>query len=366
MSQLAVKVLHVEDTVATAKIVALALSKAGIPSHHVTSAAEALQQLSGGSFDLVISDVMMPGMDGLDLIKTVRKLPDWNQSHVHLLMLTAKDGKESKLALFEAGADDFLAKPFDLDELVMRVRVGLRLRTLARELKAAQDENERILGIVAHDLRNPIGVIQGVGELISEGHIREINEDNLQLLGLIRRQTTTMLALISDLVDVTRLEAGRAKPRLELADVSVILGHAWETYKRQGQVKGLVMSADCGQDLPKIHVDPKLISTVASNLLSNAVKFSKPGDTVTLAVRPKDSGVEFEVADTGQGISEMDLAKVFDKMPRLSPRATGGDPSTGLGLALSRRIVHLHGGTITVRSQLGKGSTFVVTIPSNA
>lgn len=363
MTQSPVKVLHVEDSLPTAKIVSVALSKAGISSRHVGGVSEALREMTECPYDLVISDVMMPGMDGLELLKTVRALPDWNQSHVHMLMLTAKDGKESKRALFEAGADDFLAKPFDVDELVMRVRVGLRLRTLARELKASQDENEKILGIVAHDLRNPIGVIQGVGELITEGHIREINDETMELLGLIRRQTTAMLGLISDLVDVTRIEAGRSKPRLEHADLVGVLGQVWADYERQGLVKGLVMKADLGQFLPKVFIDPRQMATVVGNLLSNAVKFSKPGESVTLSARHVDKGIEFDVADTGQGLSEKDLSRVFDKMPRLSPRATGGEPSTGLGLALSRRIVSMHGGTISVQSQLGKGSTFTVFMP---
>ena len=172
-----------------------------------------------------------------------------------------------------------------------------------------------------------------------------------------------MLELINDLVDVTRLDAGKSRLNRETLDLGIHLGLAWSVYEPSGRAKGLVMRMNLPESLPPLFADHRSLATIFGNLLSNAVKYSSPGNTVTLSASASPLEVKIVVADTGQGIEPGDLARVFEKMSRLAPQATGGESGTGLGLAITRRLVELHGGSIRAESMRGKGSTFTVTLP---
>lgn len=242
-------------------------------------------------------------------------------------------------------------------------------RELARQKAELTQLNERkneFMGIAAHDLRSPLSVIQGFSSLL----VRRPDmpaEERADILSMIADSVREMLAMLSNLLNVSEIESGK----LQLTPVDVDLREYFQRIVQRNhhlaEQKNITMSLDLAPGLPPIAFDPHRVQQVMDNLLSNAFKFSFPGTQVTIrAVRLSPGVVEISVIDQGQGIKADELDRVFDAFQRTSTRATAGEHSTGLGLAICKRIVELSGGHIGVESESGQGSRFFFTLPIHA
>lgn len=239
-------------------------------------------------------------------------------------------------------------------------------RELARQKAELAQLNERkneFMGIAAHDLRSPLSVIQGFSSLLVRRPEMPA-EERADILAMITDSVREMLAMLSNLLNVSEIESGK----LQLAPADVDLHEYFQRIVQRNhhlaEQKDITISLDLAPDLPPITFDPHRIQQVMDNLLSNAFKFSYPGTQVTIrTVRLAPNAVEISVIDQGQGIKADELDRVFDAFQRTSTRATAGEHSTGLGLAICRRIVELSGGHIGVESEHGQGSRFFFTLP---
>jgi two-component system OmpR family sensor kinase len=243
-------------------------------------------------------------------------------------------------------------------------------RELARcnaELDAAVREKNQLLGMAAHDLRNPLGVIVGVAELLSEELAASLTEDNRELLSGLIRSAEYMLALINDLLDYSKVEAGRLELQLAPVDLASLLRQNVAFNAILAGKKGINLRFQiAGAPPPLINLDSRRVQQVINNLISNALKFSHSGTTVTVTMRASAAEVTVEVADQGQGIASDELGKLFKPFSSTRTRSTAGEKDTGLGLAIAHRIVQAHGGGIRVESEPGRGTTFFVTLPAAA
>jgi signal transduction histidine kinase len=236
------------------------------------------------------------------------------------------------------------------------------IETQNQELRRLNELKNTFLGMAAHDLRNPIGYIQMVVNLLADPPIELSNDERQKLLQDANRQTEHMLTLLNELLDVTQIEAGKLELRLELFNLNNFIVKAIEHHSKIAASKGTKVHLDA---VPrgKVMADPHRLRQVIDNLISNAVKYSPAGSNVQISVQRTPSAWRVSVQDEGPGITSKDRQLLFQDFARLSARPTGGEKSTGLGLAITRRIVEAHGGQIGVESEPRHGANFWFTLP---
>jgi signal transduction histidine kinase len=231
------------------------------------------------------------------------------------------------------------------------------------ELQQLNVQKNRLLGMAAHDLRNPLGVILSYAEFLETEAFDALNEEQREFVTTIKDTSEFMLRLVTDLLDVTAIEAGQLKLDRQPADLVRLIQHNVALNRVLAAKKDIAVEFDAPAACPPFALDAGKIEQVLNNLIGNAVKFSHRGTRVQVRLTGGQDVVTVAVADRGQGIPAADLPKLFTPFSKTSVRSTGGEQSTGLGLAIVRRIVEGHGGRIWVESEVGQGSTFFFALP---
>jgi signal transduction histidine kinase len=321
----------------------------------LTALAKALEE----SVDLVLSDVMMPGLDGFGLLRELRN--DLRTSKVPVILLSARAGEESSVEGLDAGADDYLAKPFSTRELLARVRTHLELsRTRiawSKELEQANQELEAFSYSVSHDLRAPLRAIDGFSKLLIESYGERLDAEGRRYLGRVRAGTHKMSVLIEDLLDLSRI--GRAPLRKESIDLTQLAKNVIADLREKDPSRQV--SIDIAPDLIT-RGDARLLNVVLVNLLDNAWKFTAKTAEAQIIVGQKNNETEtvFFIQDNGAGFDMAYADKLFAPFRRLHLESEF--EGTGIGLATVLRIVARHGGRIWADSALDKGSIFFFTL----
>ncbi|MBI5716035.1 MAG: GAF domain-containing protein [Chloroflexi bacterium] len=258
------------------------------------------------------------------------------------------------------------------EQLSVIVEKGRMVSELATQKESIERQNEELrhlnelknsfLGIAAHDLRNPLANIQLASELLIDMKASLSDEERDQFLQEMNQHTHYMLALLNDLLDVTHIESGKLSLTPVAVNVADFLNDLVKRHAKLAepkQTRVILEPAPAGN----VNADPLRLRQVMDNLISNAVKYSPPGSEVRVRVIREATLWRFEIQDQGPGITPEDRAKMFQDFARLSARPTGGEKSTGLGLAITRRVIEAHRGKIGVESEVGKGSIFWFTLP---
>lgn len=220
---------------------------------------------------------------------------------------------------------------------------------------------DRLLGAAAHDLRSPLTVIQGFADVMRSDP--QLSESHAELLDYMAGETEHMTQILGDLLDVAAIESGAIDLNLETAPIGDLLRDRVRAHRILASPKGQALLAELPEDLPNVAFDQRRVGQVLDNLLSNAVKYTEPGGDLKLRARTSKRWVTVEVIDNGQGIPAAEIPKVFEEFVTTSARPTAGETSTGLGLAIAKRLIEAHGGTISVTSTEGVGTTFRFTLP---
>lgn len=266
--------------------------------------------------------------------------------------------------------ETFLQIAGQLSIMVEKGRLVAELAAQKAELEAKNAElsrlNElknRFLGMAAHDLRNPLSTIQIAMQILLDARYVLEPEERNEILGDVERQSRYMLDLLNDLLDVTHIESGKLTLNPTPIEINAFLQDVVQRHHRLAESKGSSVQLEFASDGAALG-DPMRLRQVLDNLISNAVKYSPPGSTTRVRAERNDGRWLLEVQDQGPGLSEVDQQRLFQDFARLTARPTGGEKSTGLGLAITRRMVEAHGGQIGVRSTLGEGATFWFTLPA--
>jgi signal transduction histidine kinase len=309
--------------------------------------------------DLVLSDVMMPGLDGFALLRELRAHP--RTSQVPVVLLSARAGEEAVLEGLATGADDYLVKPFTARELLARVQTHLDLAHLRREwsseLERANNELEAFSYSVAHDLRAPLRAIDGFSQALLSDYASQLDEQGRHYLTRVRSGTQRMARLIDDLLSLSRItRTSLNRQRVDMTDVArrvlIELGGRDPQRTMESRVSdGLVVQAD-----------PRLLGVMLQNLLGNAWKFTSKQPAATIEVGTEDRGGEtvFFVRDNGAGFDMKHATKLFAPFQRLHSEAEF--EGTGIGLATVYRVVTRHGGRVWAEALPGQGATFWFTL----
>ena len=373
------EVLIVDDFLDSAIITQASLiaMDSDLTVHTAESAAEALQHLnvdhreSGTSdTDLILMDIDMPEIDGVEACQIIKG--DERFKDIPIIMVTSFDDIGYLKDAFAAGAMDYVTKPINDIELDARVRSALSLKAESDARKVAYKKLEaeslaktQILSTVSHELRTPLTSIMGYIDMLVTrrevvGSLTPREEEYLQF---VSEESHRLKALIDDLLDVTKLEAGKFKLIPTEIEVKPLIEQVIFSLQNQADEKRITVKLKVPSTLPKATADRLRLSQVVTNLLSNALNYSDHGATVTITGRVCDGFLQFNVADTGTGISDADQENVFSKFFRADNSSTRIVPGIGLGLFITKLLVEALGGRTSVKSKLGKGSTFSFTLP---
>jgi signal transduction histidine kinase len=242
------------------------------------------------------------------------------------------------------------------------VRLFKELEGANRELSAASQHKSEFLANMSHELRTPLNAIIGFSEVLTDRMFGELNEKQEEYLKDIYSSGTHLLSLINDILDLSKIEAGRMELELTDFDLPTALDNALMLVRERAGRRGITLHTNVDERLGQIQADERKIRQVVLNLLSNAIKFTPEGGRIEVGAMPRDGFVEVSVSDTGVGIAPEDQEAVFEEFRQVGTAAKKVE-GTGLGLTLCRKFIELHGGRIWVTSQVGVGSTFTFTIP---
>ncbi len=322
---------------------------------------EALERIAEWVPDILLLDLKLPGISGLDVLRQVsdRALPTLT------VMITAYATLETAIEATKQGAHDFLPKPFTPDELRVAVRRVVKHLVVQRQAKRLAEEKRQVrfqfITVLGHELKAPLAAIEGYLQILKDGSagtdpavIGQVVERALVRAGGMRR-------LISELLDLTRIESGRKRRELAEVDIREIA---------QGALDGVAQAAAGRQITASLHApdhvivvaDRGEIEILFNNLVSNAVKYNRDGGRVDVTIEPAANGVRLEVADTGIGLSKEDASRLFQEFVRIKNDKTRTIPGTGLGLSIVKKLAQLYGGDVTVASEPNVGSRFTVTL----
>ena len=362
-------ILVVDDISKNLQVVGTLLRREGYRIVPATSGAQALERVRAETPDLILLDLMMPDMDGLEVCRRLKA--DALTLPIPVIFLTASNEMEHLVQGFEVGAVDYVTKPFNPPELLARVRTHLELKhardTIVRygqELSRLNEEKNEFMGIAAHDLRSPLGTIQGFSNLLLDDPEmgREEREDFTRR---ISDTATRMSEMVQNLLDANRIERGEMKLNLAPTELSAPLSGVVEAYRPRAAAKQ--QSVHLQNETPPVTVlvDPSVLVQVLENLVSNAVKYSPPGKDIFLRLKKLPGAVRCEVQDEGPGLSAEDQKKLFGKFARLSAKPTGGEHATGLGLSIVKKMVEAMNGQVWCESEPGRGALFIVQFPTS-
>jgi two-component system, sensor histidine kinase and response regulator len=356
-----INILIADDDAVTRRMITQCLGEKKYRLFEASNGLDAYAMIKKDRIHIAILDWILPGMTGIDICKKIRE--EQRSAYVFIVMLTVKHERKDLLDGFAAGVDEYIKKPVNLLELIARIKVGERIIRLEQSLRQKQKElyeinqmKNKFLGIAAHDLKNPIISIRGFSELLLKDP-SNLTEDQKEFLSIIHTTSRGMLAMLSDLLDVSLIESGRMEINLRPESLKKIVLDKIRVNSLQAKHKQINIHHEL-QDVPILDFDSQRIGQAVDNLISNAIKFAPYGTNIYLILKQDGNEIKFSVRDEGPGIPKEEQHLLFSEFHRLSIRPTAGETSTGLGLAITKKIMEAHGGSIEFKSIEGTGSIF--------
>jgi len=376
------RVLIVDDERRNVELLKVMLAPEGYTILTASNGPEALGLLEDQQPDLILLDVMMPGMDGYEVAGKIKANPA--TKNIPVIMLTALDDRNARMLGLNAGAEDFLTKPMDRAELCVRVRNLLRLKAYGDKLRAAHEAlavalaeagearrmaehannaKTQFLRAMSHELRTPLNAISGYTEILEMGIRGVVNPAQVKDLGRIKRAAAYLLRLINDVLTIARLEGARPLHLISIA-VNPVLAEVEGLCILQAKANGLTLTvAPCEHDIFAT-ADAERFQQILLNLTTNAIKFTPKGGSIDITCDDDTGVVRVRVSDTGVGVRLLDIDRVFEPFVQIDRHlTTETQQGVGLGLSISRELARAMSGDLTLESVEGVGSTFTLSLP---
>lgn len=338
-----------------------------------TNGTEGLQLIKKLSPDLILLDIMMPEIDGLEVCKQIKCDP--SISEIPIIFITSKNQSSDIVEALKIGAVDYISKPFNREELLARIKTHIELKKMRDliknqnlKLKELYSDKSNFLSIATHDLKNTIMVIHGFAKLL-KNHISEYSQDNiLEISQDIFLGTETMINIINNLVLVSELEDNKIKLHPEQINLRALTNEIISNFSESIQTKNLIINIDYQTKNWKTISDISLLNICLQNLVSNAIKFSPFNAEIKIRiynniVEDKNHGFVIEIQDQGPGIKKDEIPLLFKKFSKLSSISTNNETTVGLGLAITKMVSRLLKGEILYDTNYFKGSRFILRIP---
>ena len=362
------KILVVDDELKNRKLLGDLLEAQG---HQVTVAEDgqqALDEIAKDPPDVVLLDIMMPKMDGFEVCRRLKADP--KTAAIPILLVTALRERDDRLKGIEAGANDFISKPVDTQEVILRARNAAYAKQLydtveenLERLKELEILRDNLTHMVVHDMRSPLMGISGYLDLLKLKVGDSLGDKETEYVGRARASASVLVEMISSMLDVSKLESGQMPLAAEECDLTGLAREAAVTVALM--TGGDSPSVEVGGESVAVECDLNLIRRVFVNLTANAIKFSPKDGTVRVQIEKTDGAVKAAVSDTGNGIPPEFHDKIFEKFGQMEGEQARRKYSTGLGLTFCKLAVEAHGGEIGLESEVGKGATFWFVLPSS-
>jgi signal transduction histidine kinase len=377
-------VLIVDDVPDNLRLLTSILREHGYKARPAPNGRLALRAATNDPPDLILLDVDMPEMDGFDVCRKLKAAA--RTRDIPVIFVSAIDDVANRVKGFEAGGVDYIGKPFQPGEVLARLHTHLSLRALQQQLETqnvrlreqaealgeANDQlaravrlKDEFLASVSHELRTPLNAILGISEVLTEGIYGSLNEKQRRSIQVIEESGRHLLNLINDILDVSKIEAGKMELQMAPVSVEAVCRASLQLIGSHAAEKRLHVSWGIDSSVTTIWADERRLKQILTNLLSNAVKFTPEDGKIGLEVSGEANRevLRFMVWDTGIGIPEEEMGRLFQPFVQLDSRLSRQYSGTGLGLALVHRLTDMHGGSLSVQSQVGEGSRFIVSLP---
>ena len=363
------RILVVDDNKNNIQVLGNILHKANYMVGFAFNGEQAINILkTDDQYDLVLLDIDMPVMNGYETCKFIRS--DSMLKDLAIIFLTAFNDTEKIIQGFEVGAQDYVTKPFNQQELLARVKTQLQIiqktrdiGEYAKSLEILNATKNKFFSIISHDLRNPFAGMIGIIDLLKNNYKEFENERIEDLLGILYDSTKQTHSLLENLLIWSQCQTGRIKYEPRDIELKNMAENCTTIVKFQSQNKSITIVNNIPESMI-IRGDSYQITTILLNLLTNAVKYTPKNGTITISAKAKDQHYEISIMDTGIGMKKELIEKLFRIEANIpSTPGTENEMGTGLGLILTKEFITKHGGTINVKSQPGKGTTISFTIP---
>ncbi len=379
------KVLIVDDESDIAQILKLHLEEAGYLTSWAANGETGLNLLHANGYDLVLLDVRMPGISGVEVLRRLRS----DNFDTAVIMMTAHGNESLVVDCMKTGAVDYVAKPFDIDDLLLRIERAINNRRTVIEKQFLEQEKEDFIFMLSHDMKNPLTAVIGSIDIMREGRLGPVNPEQVDYLQSSIESCEEVVTMIDNLLDIQRFNTGRMPTRVSLVNPHTVLAEAVRRFSPAAAREHILLTLAAQSSSQKIAVDSSILTRVIANLVGNALKFTPENGSITLSCRSIENGelpkigippyvivpadfsghhcfVKISVSDTGNGISPDDLTRIFERYVQAgnsSQRSRGG---AGLGLAFCKKAVSEFNGCIWVESEADRGSEFIILLPCHS
>ena len=361
------KILIVDDVMSNVLLLKILLTNEKFQVCTANCGNACIEQARKEHPDLILLDVMMPDINGFDTAVIMKK--DDELKDIPIIFLTALNTPQDLVKGFQVGASDFLTKPFNKEELIMRVMQQISLVAAKRiiqkqnkELKATLNNRDKMYSVIAHDLRSPMASIRMVLNLVVQSTSADsVGPELYTLLDQANRESEEVHDLLDNLLKWTKSQTGRLNVVLQDLDLNDIIPGVVEIFEMIAQTKHITLDLQKTEAPLKVHADNDMLKTVLRNFMSNAIKFSPENSTIQILMANEGDFARVSVKDQGVGIAADRLDTIFHKGE--TTYGTGGEEGSGLGLQLCQDFARKNGGDCYVESVEGQGSTFSFTVP---
>lgn len=339
------------------------LTKEGYEVEVAKDGPSGLQKVRELGPDLVLVDLKMPGMSGMEVLEKIKEI---DQSIV-TVVISGYATIESAVEAVKRGAYDFIPKPFTPGELRLIIKRGFEMRRLALESAGLREEKEKMkrnfITMVSHELKSPLVAVQQYFEVILGGMAGEVTKEQREIVVRMSERIKSLLLLINKWLNMARIEAGKLVEKFESLDLGPLIRETVESVQPLAKEKNVALEMAIPDGLPRIRGDEETMREVFTNLLVNGIRYNRDNGLVKIEATEEDTHLVVRVSDTGVGISKEDLPFIFDEFFRVKSKATDEIAGSGLGLSIVQRVVEAHSGYIKATSELSKGTTFSVYLP---
>jgi two-component system, sensor histidine kinase and response regulator len=360
-------ILIVDDNPRNLQLIALTLREFDYKLIFADGGQKAIELSDRYQVDMILLDVMMPGIDGFEVCRIIRSNP--KNDGIPIIFITALSEKSNLVKGFELGAEDYITKPFNKEELIIRIKTHLDMKFARDDLQRVKNSlsesntiKDKIFSVIGHDLRSPIGSIKMMLELLL-GDIDSFNTQNIkEIISSLSKTTDEVFNLLENLLWWARSQNGNLSNNPESFQLSSLTSSLYFLNKESLSIKKIRFEDKIDQEC-MVYADMNMLKTVLRNLISNAIKFTPKGGSVTLSATGTGDFIKIMVSDTGVGISVENLSKLFDENQKISFLGTEKESGSGLGLILCKNFVQANNGRICAESIQNHGSTFSIEIP---